>query len=375
MATVKNNARLPVPELYLQAGINPKTGLPVKMADKEFCLQEAIWKQLRILDEQNAVNTFKWTNLPCGLSSQELERLLYYRGQLAFFYLEETNQFYILPYALDGTIDAYGRFNTIHPVPIASGSKDETVKKNEKALAEYLATKKFNVLYDVVLPEELIENPDKYINKSCVLLHDYTKQRSETIISRQELMDPLLFVMSNCIPFMNTSLQNSTGVTGVKVQSQEEAAQVTLASKSIQQAALTGEKWVAMKGGLDFQDLGPGTATKPEEFLLAMQGLDNYRLSLHGLDNGGLFQKKSHMLEAEQEMNAGNMSLIMSDRLKIRQRFCDIVNSVWGTGTGCIPSEEIINADVNGDGFISTDTEGETTGGGDTNNGEGGNEE
>ena len=365
----KNNARLPDLQTLIQAGINPKTGLPIKMGSADAILKQSILKQLRILDEQNSVNMFKWINLPVGLSGQELERLLYYKGQLAFFYLEELNQFYLLPYALDGTIDAYGRFNTIHPVPIASGSKDETVKKSEKALADYLATKKFNVLYDVVLPEELIKNPDKYINGCCVLLHDYTKQLSETLIPRQQLMDPLLEVMSNCIPYMNTALQNSTGISGVKVQSQDEAAQVILASKAMQNAALTGEKWMPIQGGLDFQDLCTGTITKPEEFLLAMQGLDNYRLSLHGLENGGLFQKKSHMLEAEQEMNAGNMSLILKDKLNIRQRFCDIINSVWGTGTDVLPSEEIINADMNGDGFVATDTEAESTGGGDTNNG------
>lgn len=360
----KNNARLPDIQTLIQAGIDPKTGLPAKMAASVGVgLKEAIRKQLRILDEQNAVNRYRWVNLPVGLTSQELERLLYYRGQLAFFYLEELNQFYLLPYALDGTLDAYGRFNTIHPVPIASGSKDEGVKKAEKALADYLATKKFNVLYDVVLPEELAEKPDYYFNQCCVLLHDYTKQLSETIQTRASIMEPLLDVMSECIPFMRTSLQNSTGVTGVKVNNEDEAAQVLIASKSVQNAALTGEKWVAMQGGMNFQDLTPGTTTKPEEFLLAMQGLDNYRLSLHGLDNGGLFQKKSHMLEAEQEMNAGNMSLILKDGLNIRQHFGDIVNSVWGLGMGCIPAEEVINADLNGDGVISSDTDAQTTGG------------
>lgn len=368
-----NNARMTPLELYIQAGFDPKTKLPYKMSSQDVNLKESIRKQLRVLDEQNSVNMFKWTNLPVGLSSQELERLLYYKGQLAFFYLEELNQFYVLPYALDGTIDAYGRFNRIHPVPIASGSKDESVRKAEKALADYLSTKKFDVLYDVVLPEELVEDPIKYMTTCCVLIHDYTKQISETIIPRAQLMDPLLDVMSNCIPFMNTSLQNSTGISGVKVQSEDEALQVTLASKAMQVAALTAEKWMPMQGGLDFQDLTPGTVTRPEEFLLAMQGLDNFRLSLHGLDNGGLFQKKSHMLEAEQEMNAGNLSLIMADKLKIRQRFVDIINSVWGIGMDCQPAEEIINADMNGDGIVAEDTNAETTGGGDTDN-EGGQE-
>ena len=137
-----------------------------------------------------------------------------------------------------------------------------------------------------------------------------------------------------------------------------------MASGSVKNAALNGEKWIPMQGALDFQDLSSANSLmKAEEFLLAMQGLDNYRLSLLGLDNGGLFQKKSHMLEAEQEMNAGNMSLILKDGLNIRQRFCDIINSVWGIGINCMPSEEVINADLNGDGVVASDTMMESTGG------------
>lgn len=363
-----NNAKIIPTDLYNQAGVKVKSKYACSFnGDVGHNLKNSIRKQLRVLDEQNAIGCFKWMNLPVGLSSQELERLLYYRGQLAFFYLEELNKFFILPYALSGTIDAYGRYNTIHPVPIASGSKDEKVLAAEKSLADYLSTKNFTVLHDVVSPEELFKDPDKYLTNSAVILWDYTKQLSETIIPRTQLMDPLLDVMSECIPFMRTALQNSAGVSGVKVNNEDEALQVSLASQAIQQATLVGEKWIPMQGVLDFQDLGNMTVAKPEEYLLAMQGLDNFRLSLHGLDNGGLFQKKSHMLEAEQEMNAGNMSLILKDRLNNRQRFCDIINSVWATGIDVLPSEEIINADLNGDGVVATDTAAESEGTEDAN--------
>lgn len=358
----KNNAKMKPIELYLQAGIDPKTGLPTRLpgASEGAKLKPAMLQQIRVLDEQNAVNRYKWEMLPVGMSSQELERLLYYKGQLAFFYLEELNQFYLLPYALDGTIDAYGRFNTIHPVPIASGTQDKAALDSEKALATYLSTKKYDVLYDVVLPEELIKDPDKYLKKCCVLLHDYTKQLGQTILPRAQVNDPILDVMANCIPYMNTAMMNSTGVTGVKVNTEDESAQVIIASKAVQKSALEGEKWIPMQGNLDFQDLAARSVASLEDYLLVMQGLDNYRLSLLGLDNGGIFQKRSHKLEAEQEMNAGNMSLILKDGLNIRQRFCDIVNSVWGIGISCNPSEEVINADLNLDGLIATDTQNES---------------
>lgn len=73
-----------------------------------------------------------------------------------------------------------------------------------------------------------------------------------------------------------------------------------------------------------------------------MQALDNYRLSLYGLKNGGLFQKKSHMLESEQQMNDGTTTLIYEDGLTIRQRFCDLVNIVFGLGIWCEENPNVI---------------------------------
>ena len=120
--------------LIIQAGINPKNGLPIKAGSNPCSYKEDIKRFLRIIDEQDAVNRYKWYNLPCNLTSQELERMLYYKGQLAFFYMEDLDEFYFMPYALDGTIDFYGRFNTIHPVPMTSGEE-----KAGKAQAELLS--------------------------------------------------------------------------------------------------------------------------------------------------------------------------------------------------------------------------------------------
>lgn len=58
------------------------------------------------------------------------------------------------------------------------------------------------------------------------------------------------------------------------------------------------------------------------------------------------------MLEAEQEMNAGNVGLVLQDSLKIRQDFCDIVNSIWGLGIWCEVSEVALGIDNNMDGVI-----------------------
>ena len=340
--------------LYATAGINIKTGKATRSDDstKGDELYHGTLDQIETLDLQTAVNRYRWTGTPSNLSSQEMERMLYLKGQLAWFYLPEINRYMLLPFALDGGIDVYGRFKYIRPIPMAS---DEDIKGT--SIANILASKRLEVLYDVVSPEDLMADPDKYMINSCVIIRDRTNLISQTITPRITLNKSVREVMSICIPFMRTALLGSTGVDGVRVGTQDEASNVKLASESLIQAAISGEKWQAIVGTLDFQALSTHALGKSEEFMLALQALDNYRLSLYGLDNGGLFQKKSHMLEAEQEMNVASASLILSDGLIARQRSATIINSVWGTGTWCECGEEVLNGDLNGDGLISSQDE------------------
>ena len=163
--------------------------------------------------------------------------------------------------------------------------------------------------------------------------------------------------MSDCIPFMRTCLLSGTGIKGMRVSNETDYPNVLDANKAFEKAALEGEQYVPIVGSVDFQTLTDGQTLKAEEFLLAMQGLDNYRLSLYGLDNGGLFQKKSHMLEAEQSMNAGKAAIPLNDGLNIRQYFCDTVNALTGLGISCEISESVISSDMNMDGMAVNDND------------------
>lgn len=338
---------LPNLEPLIAAGIDPKTGLPIKAGSNTACgFKPANKTLLRILDEQDAINRYTWYNLPEGLTSQMIERLLYYKGQLIFFYSEIDDKFYVMPYALDGGIDFYGRFTRVHPIPVAAGTSDAD-KKRYQQQRDYLSTIKLKPLYDIKLDELTYDD----LVSSCVIIRDYTEQLSQTSIPRQQLNDPLLDVMSDCIPFMRTALLNATGVQGMRVNSEDEQSNVLAASMSIDNAALNGQKYVPVVGAIDFQELTGGSVLNSEDFMRAMQSLDNYRLSLYGLDNGGLFQKNTHMLQSEQNLNAGKASLALQDGLICRQNACDIINSYTGLGIWCEVSEAAIGVDMTGDGL------------------------
>lgn len=268
--------------------------------------------------------------------------MLYYKGQLCFFYDKDLEEFYFMPYALDGTIDFYGRYNSIHPVPMTSGTND----KGNKAQAQYLAEKKLKCIYGL----DLEGKADKF--NSTVLLHDYTKQMAQTIQPRVIVNDPLLDVMAECVPFMRTSMISSTGIKGVRVQDADQQQNVIDGSSSLEHAAMTGNPWVPIIGNIEFQELTDQATSKVQDYMLAMQSLDNLRLSGYGIDNGGLFNKKAHELQTEADINGGPVGLVLQDGLSNRQNFCNIVNSIWGTGTWCEPAQDIIGSDIDGDGVV-----------------------
>ena len=332
----KNNARIIDVHSLIAAGIDPKTGLPIKLSSGDQFLLRGTYNALKILDEQNAVNRYKWYNLPSGLDSNLIERILYYKGQLMFFYCPTDDKFYALPFALNSSIDIYGRFKSVQGLPFNGTNEEKGIEAFSRV---------------VVWSEEEID--DSTFENGCILLTDYTKAISQIITPRSVLQDPIIQAMSEAMPFARTSLISNSGIKGFRVGNENDVASVKEASKGLTNAALTGDPFVAISSNVEFQDLtSAGSALKSEEYLIYLQALDNLRLSLYGLKTGGLFQKKSHMLESEQEMNESNTLLAYQDGLNMRQRFCDFVNAIWGLGIWVEPSECVTGMDDNMDGLL-----------------------
>ena len=347
-----NNARITDVSTLIQAGIDPKTKLPIKLGAGDDCqLKQQIKAEIIKNDRQVAINRYVWTGLPQGLTSQLMERILYYKGQAALFYMEADDKFYFLPYALDGTIDVYGRYTGITPIPFAGGTTtDGKIKPWIDGLHR-------EPIYEPIL--EAI-TPKDYTGK-CVLFYDYSHGLGQTITPMSILQEGIIDTMAECIPFANTALANATGIMGMKVNNQDEQQNVQNANHQVKNAALTGKRYIPIvsNNAIEFQELAPGQVAKVEEYLMALQAFDNFRLSQFGVDSGGLFQKKAHMLESEQEMNAGNVGLIMDDGLLLRQWAAICANSLWGTNIWCEVSETVVGIDKNMDGEISDEQDGQ----------------
>lgn len=335
----KNNAKLFPIELVLQCGINPATGKPIRVED-DVQLQSALINYYQIIDRQDAYNRYTWYNLPEDITGEMIERVLYHKGQGALVYSDLDDKWYFLPYALNGNIDIYGRYLGINVLPFYGNEGNET----QHIISDKVYTPRYEERLDALTYNDVID--------SAFLLHDYSLGIGQNTAPRAQLQLPIICLMSKCLPYMNTALMNATGVMGVRCQPGEEQS-VYDASHAIENSALTGQKYVPIAGAIDFQELSGSNVANAEEFLLALQALDNIRLSGYGLGDGMVYQKKAHMLQDEQNANAGNIGLIMDDGLKQRQEWARIVNSYTGFDIQCEVAEVAVGIDKNMDGEIS----------------------
>ena len=155
----------------LMLGIDPKTGNPTRFSN-ESSIKQDIRRNLRIMDEQEAVNRFKWYNLPDGIDGQLLERILYYRGQAILFYDDTLEKFFFLPYALSGTIDPYGRFLQVKALPFLGGTTTDDKNGKLKVWTDTIIRKP---VYSI---DEVLENPTKYDPKEiCIIFYSVTKKQ------------------------------------------------------------------------------------------------------------------------------------------------------------------------------------------------------
>ena len=205
--------------------------------------------------------------------------------------------------------------------------------------------------YDIKLTEQTVED----LTSSAVILRDYSQQLSQTVLPMALRQEWIIRMMAETSAFLRTKLITGTGVNGLKVNAADQVGDVDDLSKALLTAATSGKPYAAIIGGLELQALdksNPGSM-RTEDYLMSLQSLDNIRLSSYGLENGGIFEKKAHITNEELAMNGSSVGLVYQDALAKRQEFADIVNSIWGLNINCVPSENVLGMDLNGDGMIA----------------------
>lgn len=112
-------------------------------------------KLWQIYDMNQNCNFLKWSNLPNGLTSWNLNRMLYFRGSLVGF--KYGGNVYVLPYTNFGRINPYGLPTEVRPITYNGQAVDDNPQ---------FFSKKFKLSVDVT------GNETEYNENSAFILYD-----------------------------------------------------------------------------------------------------------------------------------------------------------------------------------------------------------
>ncbi len=308
-------------EIDQQAGIKRGNTTPAKLK------LENVKNSLREMDLKQWLRRFECYNLPDDIDWDLLGRLLYFRGQVALFYYEPLNRFFVLPFGLSGDIDVYGRYNQITPVKMGGEpGKDEKLDSNLV----------LNVVKDVLSEEEDEKMTIEEAMKSCVIIKSHNMPYyTQNVIPRVQEIDWILEQEAKQLIWCETASKNSCGTSGIKCDAKT-SDEIIKYNDQLEEASILGYKYIPIEAetSVNFKDAEPVDSKQtlqPQEFLQTFQSLDNYRLMTMGLENGGVFEKQGTILQSEANLNSNNTRGILLDDLRLIQKSFLIANQLWGT--------------------------------------------
>lgn len=279
---------------------------------------------LRVRDEQQFIERYKWKGLPEELDAELIERILYYRGQAALFRFND--KFFFLPFSLssDGgtSIDPYGRFNQILPL-VFNGSQSG----DKQAEMPFVKGMTYEVVKNVA--KEYIKSKDP--NKCAVICWDYSPQVSQTNIPRYKLQETLINAMSEQIVLSRSAIIANMPADTLLVTDQGQADSVRAEIAATESAILAGMRIIPITSPLNTNALQnhSGGSNIVQDTWMNFASMDSIRLTQLGIVDKGPSDKKAQKLEAEQDDETDNTKFIYDNGLKCRQRFANIVNALW----------------------------------------------
>ena len=278
---------------------------------------------LKRTDRMQYMHRFKWYGIPTDIPEDFIENLIYSRGQGVFFFHKDS--FYFLPFALSGTIDVYGRYEKIHPLPWANGSADD---KNEdvKKWKTYLESIKLEPLYQIMTEVDL-----GAVNTKCVILRDYTPQYGVFCTPRCEIVNETIAAEAKFPAYVRAACKNGTGLQGIATRSPEDVESIKAQSVAADSAAEEGDRFIGISTKEQLQSLQTANILDISQFAMGMQMFDNLRLASAGIINGGLFEKQGTVIQDEVNVHTMNYRAYLEDCLSKRREFCAICNSLYGT--------------------------------------------
>lgn len=320
-------------------------GIPVCGKDKYIYSVDPMFEKLGVsikyIDYQQFLTRFKWNNLPEGMDSELIERILYFSGSAMFFYIKELNRFYFLPYGMSGEntevgIDFYGRFNRLKPYSFNGSTDGGGEKKADgKRITRsdlYLSTQIRDNIKDIPMVESE-EEARKIYENGAVICWDMTPQLAYAVDSRNRISQSYVKYIVQILIQTKSALINSNGFNLFATDTEASTDIMQLQIDAINEDREKGKLSAVVSKALgNIENLQSNAPSAMGDFWNSLVSADNLRLKSMGIRNDGLVQKSQYQNIQEQSIDINDAMQVYWNAFMERVKFSAIVNSIWGLG-------------------------------------------
>ena len=291
-------------DLLIKAGFN----IPVEFSIEKINYQNLVFN----MDFEQCTGRYRWENLPDGIESYLIESMLYYRGSLMGFF--NGGKLKILPYANQGSINEYGLPERVKPLTFNGTSADEA--------KPYGKGEEYKVSSNVEI-----------VSSGAVLLYDRIPvSRSGLVAPRFIINTAVIELEAEIISRIKNNIKNSDKkvVFYADDENQKQAFQEAIkeayeADSPFVVVVKGSKKWGSENTDYMHGDVG----LKAQELFESWQSINNIRVMSEGIINGGAFEKKERVVNAEVQDESTQTSLILDSGLALRRLWLEQMKLTW----------------------------------------------
>lgn len=288
-------------------------------------------------DLEQVCSRFVWKNLPNGLTSWNLERMLYWRGSLAGFKYAES--IYILPYVISGGLNVYGTPTKIQPMSYNGQAPS--------GLNDFFG-KDFKLNVDTYGDEEK--------NYDAVLLYDNIPfGPGGGNISRAYYNRIIINEIADTLSRVNINIAVSNKKILLKIL---DAKQRKVVEKELAIAFGSDSPFAVITGDLDSTSIQSTNDFNADELFNAVKNYDAIRCFINGISSKSFgSEKKERLVSGELAGAEEEKDLILDMAFDMRKLFCDLMNKKFGTNISVKKRADDYKEDLDGNGMTEQERE------------------
>lgn len=255
-------------------------------------------------DFNQCCSRYVWENLPNELSSWNIERMLYFRGTLAGFLYKEN--FYILPYVMQGGINNYGFPTRIKPITYNGDNIDDTFE----------------------LPVDLVGDANERYD--AVLLYDALPySTSGQSPSRYALNQIIINEICDTFARVNINIVVSNKKIFIKTKDPKQA---DIIRKELEIAFDSDCPFAIITDEFDTETIQNSNDFNADDLFNTIKNYDAIRCFMSGISSKGFgAEKKERLVTGELAGAEEEKDLILDMGYDLRKEFADRCNAKFGT--------------------------------------------